>query len=195
MLNTPVSTPEELGLEEGWLHFSQLLETDRRWAPPLVDIKWDDPAVIQYTGGTTGIPKGAVLTQYNIIAGTMSCVLWSQACVDHVPLEKMSVLSVLPFSHVYGEICCLCWAAWCVGTMIILPRFDVDEMFDVLNKFDTITYWPCVPTMVQALFYHPGFTKLTGTKKSFIPEPVAPAPLELIRKCRELDFPSMKDTE
>jgi len=189
MLNTPVSTPEELGLEEGWLHFSQLLETDRRWAPPLVDIKWDDPAVIQYTGGTTGIPKGAVLTPYNIIAGTMSCVLWSQACVDHVPLEKMSVLSVLPFSHVYGEICCLCWAAWCVGTMIILPRFDVDEMFDVLNKFDTITYWPCVPTMIQALFYHPRVNEIDWHEKIlYTGTGAAPAPLELIKKCRELDF-------
>ena len=44
--------------------FLAIAETDKRWAPPVVDIKWDDPAVIQYTGGTTGIPKGAVLTQY-----------------------------------------------------------------------------------------------------------------------------------
>jgi len=189
MLNTPVSTPEQLGLEEGWLHFSQLLETDKRERPPLVDIKWDDPAVIQYTGGTTGIPKGAVLTQYNLTAGAMNVVLWSCGCIDNIRPENKNVLSVLPFSHIYGEICCICEAAFSMSTMIILPRFDIDEVFDTLNKFESITYWPAVPTMIQALFYHPRVDEIDWHKKIiYCGSGAAPAPLALINKCREYDF-------
>ena len=189
MLNQQISTPEELGLEEGWLHFSQILETDQRWAPPVIDIQYDDPAVIQYTGGTTGIPKGAVLTQYNITVVSMNVVLWTQDIADRCPLEGRRVLSVLPFSHVYGEVCCICYGAFNVATQVILPRFDIDEVFDTIEKFDLWSYWPAVPTMLQALFYHPRMKEVDWHDKFiYTGSGAAPAPLALISKCRENDF-------
>ena len=188
MLNPTVSTPDELGLEEGWLHFSQLLETDRRWAPPLVDIKFDDPAVIQYTGGTTGIPKGAVLTQYNITAGAMGVGLWCVDSIERTPVENRRVLCTLPYFHVYGEVCCIAYGAFTCATQVILPRFDIDEVFDTINKFDSFAYWPAVPTMIQALLNHPRATEVDWHRKFvYLGSGAAPVPLELFNKCRSYD--------
>ena len=79
------STPEELELEEGWHHFSLLLEgcSDKR--VPRVEIAPTDPALIQFTGGTTGIPKGAVLTHANLVAATLQVSLWGGTPPDLRP--------------------------------------------------------------------------------------------------------------
>ncbi|MGI6514232.1 MAG: long-chain-fatty-acid--CoA ligase [Syntrophomonadales bacterium] len=189
MPNATVSTPEEIGATDGWLHFSKVLETDRRWAPPRVDIKYDDPAVIQYTGGTTGTPKGAVLTQYVITAASMQVVNWCIEMVENEPPEIKRVFSVLPFSHIYGEVCCICYGAFSRSTMVILPRFDVNEVFDTLARYDQWAYWPAVPTMLQALFYNPRVEEFDWHRKFvYCGTGAAPAPLPLIDKCRDYDF-------
>ncbi|MGE5544737.1 MAG: long-chain-fatty-acid--CoA ligase [Bacillota bacterium] len=189
MPNTTVSTLEEIGAPDGWLHFSQVLETDRIWAPPRVDIKHDDPAVIQYTGGTTGVPKGAVLTQYVITAASMQVVNWCIEMVEKEPKEIQRVLCVLPFSHIYGEICCICYGAFAQMTQVILPRFLPDEVFDTLARFDQWAYWPAVPTMLQALFYNPRVNEFDWHRKFvYCGTGAAPAPLPLIEKCRDYDF-------
>lgn len=191
MPNATNSTPEELGLEEGWLHFSKALETDRKWSPPLVDISYDDPAVIQYTGGTTGVPKGAVLTQYNIVAAAMSVGLWSIEVNDRSPIEIRRVFGLIPFYHVYGEICVIGLSAYCSATQVILPRFDVNEVFDTIQKDGNLGffYWPVVPTMLQALFYNPRVSEVDWHAKfPYNGSGAAPAPLDLINKCRMADF-------
>lgn len=184
-----VSTPEELGLEPGWLHFSQILDTAERFAPPIVEIDGDDPAVIQYTGGTTGVPKGAVLTQYNLTAVVMTLNQWTVDKTERTPPENRRVFCTVPFFHVYGESCCICWAAFASATMVILPRFDVDEVFDTLSKFDTFLYWPAVPQMIQALFYHPRAKEVNWHRKfAYVSSGAAPASEALIKKCRQHDF-------
>lgn len=189
MANGVPSTPEQLGLEEGWLHFSKLLETDRRWAPPRVDIKYDDPAVIQYTGGTTGKPKGAVLTQYNITAAVMACVNWCKEMVDRETPDQKNILAIIPFFHVYGEVCCIGYSAFAGMTLVILPRFDVDEVIDTLKKWDIWAYWPAVPTMLQGIFYSPRVNEIDWhAKLIYTGSGAAPASLELYEKCRDYDF-------
>ncbi len=189
MPNGGISTPEEIGATDGWLHFSQVLETDRRWAPPRVDIKHDDPAVIQYTGGTTGVPKGAVLTQYVMTAASMQVVNWCIEMVENEPKEIQRVFSTLPFFHVYGEVCCICYGAFAQMTLVILPRFEPDEVFDTLARFDQWAYWPAVPTMLQALFYNPRVNEFDWHRKFvYCGTGAAPAPLDLINKCRDYDF-------
>lgn len=184
-----VSTAAELGLEEGYLHFSEVLETDKRWAPPLVDIKYDDPALIQFTGGTTGSPKGAVLSQYNIVASSFIVVRWCSDFVDSHEYERRKVLSILPYSHIYGEVCGILYSTFQCATMVILPRWDTDEVFNILSAHEHISYFPSVPTMLQALFYSPRVDEIDWHRKiGYCGSGAAPAPLALIQKCRTKDF-------
>ncbi len=184
-----VSTPEELGLESNWHHFSQLLDSDEWFAPPEVDIQADDPAVIQYTGGTTGVPKGAVLTQRNITTNSMSLYQWTVDKTERTPVENRRVLCTIPFFHVYGESCCICWAAFANATLVILPRFEIDEVFDTIKAFDSFLYWPAVPTMIQALMYHPRMKEINWHRKfAYAGSGAAPASEELIKKCKQNDF-------
>lgn len=184
-----VSTPEELGLESGWLHFSQILDTTERFAPPLVEIDGDDPAVIQYTGGTTGLPKGAILTQYNLTATAMTLYQWTVDKTERTPVENRRVFCTIPFFHVYGESCCIIWGTFANATMVILPRFDIDEVFNTINTFDTFLYWPAVPTMLQALFYHPRVKEVNWHRKfAYAGSGAAPASEALIKRCRQYDF-------
>mgnify|MGYP000925372642 FL=1 len=184
-----ISTDEELGLEPGWLNFSKVLETDRRWAPPLVDIKHDDPAVIQYTGGTTGVPKGAVLSQFNIVAAAYQVVMWCIEMVDNEPTEIQNLLCLIPFFHIYGEVCCILYAARSQMTMVILPRFEPNEVLDTIERYDQYAYFPAVPTMLEALFANPRVNDIDWHRKFvYCGTGAAPASLALYQKCRQYDF-------
>ncbi len=146
-----LSTPEELELEEAWYHFSRVLENASSTRLPRIDIVPEDPALIQFTGGTTGLPKGAVLTHGNLVAATMQCSLWGSAFTDLTPHEKRSVMAVLPFFHVYGTIVVLNWGMFNSATQILVPRFDIDEFMGLLANFERITFFPAVPTMINAV--------------------------------------------
>jgi long-chain acyl-CoA synthetase len=76
-----VSTARDLEFEPHWLHFSQLTDQCHSTRLPRVHITPDDPALIQFTGGTTGIPKGAVLTHGNVMAATIQVSLWGQTTI------------------------------------------------------------------------------------------------------------------
>ncbi|MFW6052755.1 MAG: long-chain-fatty-acid--CoA ligase [Desulfosalsimonas sp.] len=151
----PVSTAGELELEEGWRHFSELLDNAVSAGPPRVDIKPQDPALIQFTGGTTGIPKGAVLTHRNLVAGTMQAANWGSAFLSRIPAERQTTLAVLPFFHVYGTIVVLSTSIYNCATQVLVPRFEVDELMGIISGFDEINFFPAVPTMINAVINHP----------------------------------------
>lgn len=182
-----VSTPEDLELEEGWHHFSTLMDNCSDTRVPRVQIASDDPALIQFTGGTTGIPKGAVLTHANIVAATFQCSLWGNPTMTLIPPERRSVLAVLPYFHVYGNIVAMNWAMANCATQILVPRFVLDEMMGLLANFNEITFFPTVPTLITALINHPKATELNLAKKlGLLNSGAAPMPVELIQQVRDM---------
>ncbi|MBA7508073.1 Long-chain-fatty-acid--CoA ligase [subsurface metagenome] len=182
-----VSTPKDLELEEGWHHFSTLMDNSSDTRVPRVQIAQDDPALIQFTGGTTGIPKGAVLTHANIVAGTFQCSLWGSATMALIPPERRSVLAVLPYFHVYGNIVAMNWAMANCATQILVPRFDLDELMGILANFEEITFFPTVPTLITALINHPKATEINLAKKlGLLNSGAAPMPVELIQQVRDM---------
>ncbi|RLA99580.1 MAG: long-chain fatty acid--CoA ligase [Deltaproteobacteria bacterium] len=182
-----VSTAKDLDLEEGWLHFSTILDESTDTRVPKVDITPSDPALIQFTGGTTGIPKGAVLTHANLVAATFQVALWGSPTIPLTPIERRSVLAVLPFFHVYGNIVAMNWAMFSCATLILVPRFDIDELMGLLANFKEITFFPAVPTMITALVNHPKATEIDLAKKlGLLNSGGAPMPVELIDQVRDM---------
>ena len=93
-----------------------------------MDIQPDDPAVIIFTGGTTGTPKGAVLTHANYSAANFVLAAWGGNISPlRMTPEQQTVVAVMPFFHSYGQICCLNWAVINCATLILVPRFEIEE--------------------------------------------------------------------
>ena len=181
------STPADLELEGGWLHFSQLLETAPEGRVPRVSVLPEDPALIQFTGGTTGLPKGAVLTHANLVAATLQCSLWGNPTVGLTTPERRSVLSVLPYFHVYGTIVAMSWAVFNCATQYLVPRFELEELMGLLAGFKEISFFPSVPTMINAILNHPKSGELELDKKlGLLNSGAAPMPLELIEQAQDL---------
>jgi long-chain acyl-CoA synthetase len=183
----PKSTAAEMALEEGWRHFSDLLANATSRKIPQVTIHPHDPALIQFTGGTTGIPKGAVLTHHNIVAATLQCSLWGSVFTKLTPTVQKNVMAVLPFFHIYGTIVVLNWAVFNCATTILVPRFEIDEFMGILANFQQITFFPAVPTMINAVINHPKAAGLDlGKKLGLFNSGGGPMPVELIQQTRDM---------
>ncbi len=106
----------------------------------------EDLASLQYTGGTTGIPKGAMLTHYNLVANSLQATEW----VPDLKKGNEVVMGVLPFFHVYGMSIALNFSIANALTIILVPKFKTKEILDLLEKYK-VTIFPGVPQMYQAI--------------------------------------------
>ncbi len=181
------STAASLDLEKGWHHFPALIESVQTAKRPRVQVNPEDPALIQFTGGTTGIPKGAVLTHANVVGATFRCALWGWSSIILTPYERRNVIAVLPYFHVYGNIVVLNWAIFSCATQIMVPRFQLEEFMAILSNFKEITFFPSVPTMINAVINHPRATELGLDRKlGLLNSGAAPMPVELIEQIKDM---------
>ncbi|MBU2227454.1 MAG: long-chain fatty acid--CoA ligase [Proteobacteria bacterium] len=182
-----VSAARDLDLEEGWHHFSELLESVTETRLPRVQLGPDDPALIQFTGGTTGVPKGAVLTHANIVAATLHASVWGNPTITIVPPEKRLVLSVIPYFHAYGNIVCMNWAFFNYATQILVPRFEIEELLGIIGNFEKISFFPAVPTLITAIINHPKAAGLNLDKRlGLLNSGAAPMPVDLIERVQDM---------
>jgi long-chain acyl-CoA synthetase len=103
-----------------------------------------DVALLQYTGGTTGKPKGAILTHRNLRANAAQGRAWMPGLVD----GEEVVYAVLPLFHAYGLTLCLTFAISIGATLVLLPRFDVDMVLDAVRRRPA-TFLPAVPPIYE----------------------------------------------
>ena len=181
----PRSTAKDFDLGEAWHHFSEVLEgcTDTR--RPRVEIAPEDAAMIQFTGGTTGVPKGAVLTHGNVVASSMIATLWGGESL--IPPERRFVMAIIPYFHVYGNICVINWSILNCATQIVVPRFDIDELLGIMANFKEIMYFPSVPTMINAIINHPKAQEMElGRKLGMLNSGAAPMPQEMIDQVKDM---------
>jgi long-chain acyl-CoA synthetase len=105
-----------------------------------------DVAVLQYTGGTTGVSKAAMLSHANLVANAYQMRLW----LPEATTGREVTLAVLPLFHVYGLTLCLLTTVLLAGRLALVPRFDVDLIFDAIEA-EGATLLPGVPPIYQAM--------------------------------------------
>lgn len=183
----PVSSAKSLDLEEGWYHFSELVNSQTNESLPKVVVQPEDPALIQFTGGTTGLPKGALLTHGNVIAATFQGTMWGNVITAYVPHAQRSVIGVIPYFHIYGNTFSMNWGMFNAATQVLFPRFDLEEFMGIIATVDEITYFPTVPTMITAIFSHPKAAELDlGARIRLLSAGGAPMPVELIQRVKDM---------
>lgn len=169
--------------------FNEMLKT-RGYPVPKVEIDAkNDVAVLQYTGGTTGRSKGAMLTHYNLVANTLQSYSTSETSTE---LGKERFLTISPLFHVYGMTSCMNLTFYIGGNMILLPKFDVEETVSIIEKTKP-TVFPAVPTMYIALLNYYQVKKFDLSFLKTCTSGSAPLPVKVIETFNELSGTSVAE--
>jgi long-chain acyl-CoA synthetase len=146
---------------------------------PSIDL--DDIALLQYTGGTTGKAKGAMLTHRNLSINAQQ----ARSLIHKVPDKYGSVLTVLPLFHSFALTVCLSLSFQAGVPMILMPRFDAGQALKFIEKHK-VSFAPGVPTMMIALLNHPDIEKRDLSSLIASVSGGAALPVEVARKYTEL---------
>ncbi|AMQ21386.1 long-chain-fatty-acid--CoA ligase [Geobacillus sp. JS12] len=161
--------------ESETVHLFRTIMSCKETAPIGEDIDpVEDVALLQYTGGTTGHPKAAMLTHRNLIANTLMCAHWVYKCEK----GKETVLGVLPFFHVYGMTTVMNLSVMMASKMVLLPRFDVKQTLKAIERTRP-TMFPGAPTMYIALLNEPDLAKYDLSSINVCISGSAPLPVEV----------------
>ncbi|WP_163530132.1 long-chain-fatty-acid--CoA ligase [Halobacillus ihumii] len=137
----------------------------------------EDLAVLQYTGGTTGRSKGAMLTHRNVVANVVQT---NEFFKDEVVMGQERYLTVIPLFHVFGMTSCMNLSILTGSTNIMLPRFELEEVLQTIKK-EQPTFFPGVPTMYVAITNHPKAEEYGIDSIRVCNSGSAPMPQELMR--------------
>ncbi|KMM37459.1 AMP-binding protein [Guptibacillus hwajinpoensis] len=140
----------------------------------------EDLALLQYTGGTTGLAKGVMLTHFNLVVNTMQCKNW----IPDAKYGEESVMGILPFFHVYGMTCVMNLSIMYAAKMIILPKFEPKDTLKAIEK-QKPTLFPGAPTIYISLLNEPDFDKYDLSSIKACISGSAPLPIEVQQKFQE----------
>lgn len=139
-----------VSVQPGDMTFPDFLAVGHGAPPPDIQVTADDLALLQYTGGTTGLSKGAIGLHRNLVANTMMLQAW----VDW-EYGREVILGAIPFFHVYGMITAMVFSLSVAGTLIIVPNpRDQNDLLGSVNKYRP-TLFPGVPAMYIAINNNP----------------------------------------
>jgi long-chain acyl-CoA synthetase len=145
----------------GAIKFNDAVAAGRRLQLAKPDIKRDDVAFLQYTGGTTGVSKGATLLHRNVIANVLQNEAWLQPALKKgKQVERMTIVTALPLYHIFALTAC-CLLGMRIGAMCLLipnPR-DIPGFIKELGKYE-FHMLPAVNTLYNGLLNNPEFAKL-----------------------------------
>lgn len=142
---------------------------------PIMNINFEeDLAILQYTGGTTGFPKGVMLTHKNLIANTKMCQAWLYKCREGEEI----VLGALPFFHVYGMTTVMILSILQASKMVLIPKPDPEVLLKTIQS-QRPTMFPGAPTMYIGMLNHPELSKYDLSSIDSCISGSAPLPVEV----------------
>lgn len=161
--------PIKAKMEKQWVSVKRVppiydfvsLLNEAKATPLSADVSPDDVAIFQYTGGTTGIPKGAVLTHRNLVVNAVHNKAWLTQGKE----GEERLLAVIPFFHVYGMTTAMNLGVLLGAELILLPKFHTKEVLETINKHRP-TIFPGIQAMYLAIGNYPKIEKydLTSIK-------------------------------
>jgi len=146
---------------------------------PGVGVNTSDIAILPYSSGTTGLPKGVILTHRNLIVGVLAAAIPLQAS-----LINKTGLGLLPFFHIAGMVCVLCASIYSGSTLILLRSFDLESFLGTIQDY-RIQGAPLVPPIVIALAKHPIVDTYDLSSLELIGSGAAPLGADVQHACSE----------
>lgn len=161
--------------------FNDFLKQAKKPPKPVAIDANEDIAILQYTGGTTGRSKGAMLTHRNLLANVMQSYEFFK---DAIKPGEERFLTVIPLFHVYGMTSCMNLSIYTGSMSIMLPRFELDEVLQTIKDVKP-TSFPGVPTMYIGLINHPKVSEFGVDILEICNSGSAPMPREIMRTFEE----------
>ncbi|HUC42612.1 MAG TPA: long-chain fatty acid--CoA ligase [Candidatus Sulfotelmatobacter sp.] len=144
-------------------------------SPPRIAVEPRDVALFQYTGGTTGIPKAAMLSHFNLVANTLQLSAW----FVRAERGRETVMAAIPFFHVYGMTVCMIFGVYAGATLVLVPRpRPIEGVMRLIQKTGA-TIFPGVPTLYTAINNHPDVAKYDLGSVKLCLSGSAPLPVEV----------------
>jgi fatty-acyl-CoA synthase len=138
-------------LQGGQVHtWSEAMQCNA--AVPVLDVGSNDLAVLPYTSGTTGLPKGCMHLHSSIMHNALASAMWGNGSMQNV------TLMVVPMFHITGMVSLMHTNISCAATMILMPRWDRELAGALISQWK-VTHWTNIPTMVIDLMASPSFEK------------------------------------
>ena len=171
------AAPARAGRVEGAHTLAELLSDTPAADLPRAAIEPDDLALLQYTSGTTGIPKGAMLTHANIFAN----VVQTETFMYPSRTGGERYLLVIPFFHIYGFTVGMMKGIWIGALQILHPRYDVEQTLAAIRDLRP-TYFPAVPTVFVSLLSHPNVQEFGLDRVRQFNTGGAPCPVDVLAR-------------
>lgn len=170
------------------LDFQSLFVRAGSFRPVKVDV--DEVAVLQYTGGTTGTPKGAMLSHRNLVANVYQLLAWleaGKARTDKLRLVEGGevILCIIPFFHVYGMTVAMNLGIKVGAHLVLMPRPDLKQAVSLVERYG-VTLMPGVPTLYVGFNNFPGIQRRRLQTIKFCISGAAPLPVEVAKRFEEL---------
>jgi long-chain acyl-CoA synthetase len=145
----------------GSIMFNRALARGRRQPFTRVAAGPDDIAFLQYTGGTTGVSKGAMLVHRNLVANVLQMDAWNAPLVAQPPpIDQVIVVTALPLYHIFALTACFLFSVHNGGLCLLIPNpRDITRLIKDLSKYK-VNLFPAVNTLYNALLHHRDFGKL-----------------------------------
>jgi long-chain acyl-CoA synthetase len=152
----------------GAVSFKDALALGRHHTFTPVAVGPDDIAFLQYTGGTTGVSKGAMLLHRNLIANVLQVEAWNDPIIAAPPkIERLIIATALPLYHVFALTACFLFGVRIGGCCLLIPNpRDIGGLIGELAKYK-INSFPAVNTLYNALLHHPDFGKIDWSMLKF----------------------------